>query len=167
MPQMDWFFMNLFLSLLERSWVGHFWDFILKFPKNFTSTIFPHTIQRGPFYACKNALIFVSFFWSKIVIIQLQMHKYGKHFYQWPFFLRLDIADFLVVSCPRLGTPFLAIFKFHLSSSLDYSVCQIPQTNCNYIAKCIVKGIFFHLHIECRAVFWEKRERKCFHRMFK
>ena len=52
MPWMDWFFMTLFLSILERSWVGHFWDFFLKFPKNFTSTIFSiYNPKGGPFYA--------------------------------------------------------------------------------------------------------------------
>ena len=30
MPQMGWFFMTLFLSISERSWLGHFWDFFLK-----------------------------------------------------------------------------------------------------------------------------------------
>ena len=69
-------FMTLYLSILERSWVGHFWDFFLKFPKHFTSTIFSmYNSKGGPFYAFKNASIFVSFFWSKMVIIQLQMHK--------------------------------------------------------------------------------------------
>ena len=52
MPRMDWFFMTLFLSILERSLVGHFWDFFLKFPKNFTSTIFStYNPKGGPFYA--------------------------------------------------------------------------------------------------------------------
>ena len=52
MPQMGWFFMTLFLSILERSWVGHFWDFFLKNQKNFTSTIFStYNPKGGPFYA--------------------------------------------------------------------------------------------------------------------
>ena len=76
MPRMDWFFMTLFLSILERSWVGHFWDFFLKFPKNFTSTIFStYNPKGGPFYTSKNASIFGSFLGSKMVMIQLQMHK--------------------------------------------------------------------------------------------
>ena len=53
-PQMNWFFMTLFLSILERTWVGHFWDFFLKNPKNFTSTIFSIYNPKGrPFYTCK------------------------------------------------------------------------------------------------------------------
>ena len=76
MPWMGWFFMTLFLSILERSWVGHFWDFFLKFPKNFSFTIFStYNPKGGPFYTRKNALIFGSFLVSKMVIIQLQMHK--------------------------------------------------------------------------------------------
>ena len=52
MHRMDWFFMTLFLSILERPWVGHFWDFFLKFPKKFTSTIFStYNPKGGPFYA--------------------------------------------------------------------------------------------------------------------
>ena len=47
MPRMGWFFMTLFLSILERSWVGHFWDFFLKFPKNFTSTPCVNPIPPG------------------------------------------------------------------------------------------------------------------------
>ena len=78
MPQMGWFFMTLFLSILERSWVGHFWDFFLKNPKNFTSTIFStYNPKGGPFYASvrtPSPSIFLSFFESKMVIIQLQMH---------------------------------------------------------------------------------------------
>ena len=53
--------MTLFLSILERSWVGHFWDFFLKNPKNFTSTIFStYNPKGGPFYMSKNASIFGS-----------------------------------------------------------------------------------------------------------
>jgi len=66
MSRMGWFFMTLFLSILKRSWVGHFW-----------STIFSaYSPKGGPFYTCKNASIFGSFLVSKMVIIQLQMHKY-------------------------------------------------------------------------------------------
>ena len=76
MPRLDWFFMTLFLSILERSWVGHFWNLFLKFPKKFASTIFFTYIPKGgPFYTCKNASIFGSFFWSKKMIIQLQLHR--------------------------------------------------------------------------------------------
>ena len=66
---MDWFFMTLFLSILERSWVGHFWDFFLKFPKNFTSTIFStYNPKGGPFYASVRtpfAHNFFVLFWVK------------------------------------------------------------------------------------------------------
>ena len=69
MPRMDWFFMTLFLSILERSWVGHFWDFFLKFPKNFTSTIFSiYNPKGGPFYASVRtpfARNFFVLFWVK------------------------------------------------------------------------------------------------------
>ena len=76
MPQMGWFFMTLFLSILERSLVGHFWNFFLKFLKNFTSTFFFTYIPKvGLFYASKNAFIFVSFLGSKMFMIQLEMHR--------------------------------------------------------------------------------------------
>ena len=76
MPRMNWFFMTLFLSTLEKSWVGHFCDFFLKIPKNFTSTIFSiYNPKGGPFYTWKNASIFGSFLGSKMVTIQLQIHK--------------------------------------------------------------------------------------------
>ena len=59
MPWMGWFFMTLFLAILESSWVVHFWDFFLKFPKHFTSTIFfAYNPKGGPSYASKNAFIF-------------------------------------------------------------------------------------------------------------
>ena len=61
---------------IKKSWVGHFWDFFLKFPKNFTSTLFSkYNPKEGPFYTCKNAFIFGSFLGSKMVVIQLQMPK--------------------------------------------------------------------------------------------
>ena len=76
MPQIGWFFMTLFLSTFERSWVSHFWGFFLKISKNFTlNFFFRQNPKEGPFYTCKNAFIFGSFFGSKMVIIQLQMHK--------------------------------------------------------------------------------------------
>ena len=76
MPWMGWFFMTLFLAILESSWVVHFWDFFLKFPKNFTSTIFStYNPKGGPFYMSKNASIFGSILGSKMVMIQLQIHK--------------------------------------------------------------------------------------------
>ena len=68
-PWMDWFFMTLFLSILERSWVGHFWDVFLKFPKNFTLTIFSiYNPKGGPFYALVRtpfACNFFVLFWVK------------------------------------------------------------------------------------------------------
>ena len=58
MPWMDWFFMTLFLSILERSWVGHFCDFFLKIPKNFTSTIFSiYNPKGGSFWGSKMVII--------------------------------------------------------------------------------------------------------------
>ena len=76
MPWMGWFFMTLFLVMLESSWVVHFWDFFLKFPKNLCRQFFPHKIQRGgPYYTSKNTSIFGSFLGSKMVMIQLQMHE--------------------------------------------------------------------------------------------
>ena len=69
MPQVGWFFMTLFLSILERSWVGHFWNFFLKNPKNFTSTIFStYNPKGGPFYASvrtPSPSIFFVLFWVK------------------------------------------------------------------------------------------------------
>ena len=69
MPRMGWFFMTLFLSILERSWVGHFWNFFLKNPKNFTSTIFStYNPKGGPFYASVRtpfARNFFVLFWVK------------------------------------------------------------------------------------------------------
>ena len=69
MPRMNWFFMTLFLSILERSWVGHFCDFFLKIPKNFTSKIFSiHNPKGGPFSAGfepPSPAFFLSFFWVK------------------------------------------------------------------------------------------------------
>ena len=99
MPRMDWFFMTLFLSILERSWVGHFWDFFLKFPKNFTSTIFSiYNPKGGPFYTCKNAFRIGSFLGSKIELIDLLRPKLGAkiiHFFQnlhfhWVWFVLID-----------------------------------------------------------------------------
>ena len=59
----------MFLSILERFWVGHFWDFFLKLPKNFTSTIFSvYNPKGGPFYASvwtPFARNFFVFFWVK------------------------------------------------------------------------------------------------------
>ena len=37
---MDWFFMTLFLSILERSWEGHFWNFFLHELSNFNPSKF-------------------------------------------------------------------------------------------------------------------------------
>ena len=69
MPKMGWFFMTLYLSILERSWEGHFWHFFLKFPKNFASTIFStYNPKGGPFYASVRtpfARNFFVLFWVK------------------------------------------------------------------------------------------------------
>ena len=46
-PQTGWFFMSLFLAILELSWTGHFWNFFWKFQKFSRRQIFPKSIQRG------------------------------------------------------------------------------------------------------------------------
>ena len=46
-PQTGWFFMSLFLAILELSWTGHFWIFFWKFQKFSRRQIFPKSIQRG------------------------------------------------------------------------------------------------------------------------
>ena len=65
MPWMGWFFMTLFLAILESSWVVHFWDFFLKFPKKFTSTFFSHTIQRGDPSMHLKMHLFLGPFWGQ------------------------------------------------------------------------------------------------------
>ena len=47
MPQMGWFFMTLFLPILERSWGGHFWKLFWKFQKFWRRQFFQNSIQRG------------------------------------------------------------------------------------------------------------------------
>ena len=47
MPQMGWFFMTLFLPILERSWRGHFWKLFWKFQKFWRRQFFQNSIQRG------------------------------------------------------------------------------------------------------------------------
>ena len=46
-PQTGWFFMSLFLAILELSWTGRFWIFFWKFRKFLRRQIFPKSIQRG------------------------------------------------------------------------------------------------------------------------
>ena len=47
MLQMGWFFMTLFLPILERSWRGHVWKLFWKFQKFLRRQFFQNSIQRG------------------------------------------------------------------------------------------------------------------------
>ena len=78
MPWMGWFFMTLFLVILESSWVVHFWVFFYKFPNKFYVNNFFHIQSKGgPFYTSKNAFFIVPFLVSKIVPINLLLQKLG------------------------------------------------------------------------------------------
>ena len=70
---MGWFFITLFLSILERFWVGNFWISFWNFQKILRRQFFPHAIQRGdpfmPRFEPTVPSIFLSFFESKMVII--------------------------------------------------------------------------------------------------
>ena len=60
-----------------RKFLGSpFLGFLFKISKNFYVDHFFHIQSKGgPFYTSKNASIFGSFLGSKMIIIQLQMHK--------------------------------------------------------------------------------------------
>ena len=45
-PQIGWFFMSLFLAILELSWTGHFWNFFENF-KNFCVDKFFQNRSKG------------------------------------------------------------------------------------------------------------------------
>ena len=72
MPQIGWFFMSLFLAILEMSWTGHFWQFFWKFQKILRRQFFPKSIQRGTllyknlknqkkaFFCCKSYFFYLN-----------------------------------------------------------------------------------------------------------
>ena len=59
--------MTLFLLIVKRSLVGHFWDFFSKFPKNFTSTIFSTYNPEG----------------GTLLLIRIKMHLFLGPFNNW------------------------------------------------------------------------------------
>ena len=74
-PQTGWFFMSLFLAILELSWTGHFWIFFWKFQKFSRRQIFPKSIQRGDPSIQKSKKSKKAFFCCKSYFFYLNMNS--------------------------------------------------------------------------------------------
>jgi len=112
MARMGWFFMTFFLSILERSWVGHFWHFFLKFLRNITLTIFSTYNPNGrPFYTRKNASIFGSFLGSKSLTLYYFVPRLVDYLV-WLFGESLNLSHFSwLCFSQHLLCPIEAIFQ--------------------------------------------------------
>ena len=115
-PQTGWFFMSLFLAILELSWTGHFWIFFWKFQKFLRRQIFPKSIQRGDPSIQKSKKSKKAFFCCKSYFFYLNMNStcsqlsfevsnmsVAQNFSIFTFFVKFWLKSFVV----QKGTPIM------------------------------------------------------------